>query len=183
MIMLSSPLLALLLVRSCPVDELHIARRRPCAHSGLSNVSSCSGQGTSHSTCYFSSSSVYQRWVPQSQAWRVTMLGQVGDASRGYLLELLLTKLRYATDAVEPEDVAAGEGVQIIGMSATMPNASAVAGWLGAALYTTDFRPVPLAKYIKVSCLVGVARPACSFSTHAQRKHGGRVAGRCAVHN
>lgn len=83
-------------------------------------------------------------------SFKVKTTCQVGDASRGYLLELLLTKLRYATAAVKPEDVATGEGVQIIGMSATMPNASAVAGWLGAALYQTDFRPVPLAKYIKV---------------------------------
>lgn len=75
---------------------------------------------------------------------------QVGDANRGYLLELMLTKLRYATAGIRREDVAAGEGVQIIGMSATMPNARVVADWLGARLYETSFRPVPLAKYIKV---------------------------------
>ena len=77
---------------------------------------------------------------------------QVGDANRGYLLELMLTKLRYATAGIRREDVAAGEGVQIIGMSATMRQACAcmVADWLGAQLYETTFRPVPLAKYIKV---------------------------------
>ncbi|KAK9836945.1 hypothetical protein WJX81_001769 [Elliptochloris bilobata] len=80
----------------------------------------------------------------------VDELHMVGDTSRGYLLELLLTKLRYATADIAPEDVAAGEGVQIVGMSATMPNARAVADWLGAQLYETTFRPVPLAKYIKV---------------------------------
>lgn len=75
---------------------------------------------------------------------------QVGDAKRGYLLELMLTKLRYATAGIRAEDVAAGEGVQIVGMSATMPNARVVADWLGARLYETTFRPVPLTKYIKV---------------------------------
>ena len=74
----------------------------------------------------------------------------MGDPSRGYLLELMLTKLRYATAGISREDAAAGEGVQIIGMSATMPNARMVADWLGAELYQTNFRPVPLAKYIKV---------------------------------
>ena len=36
-------------------------------------------------------------------------------------------------------------GVQVVGMSATLANAGAVAAWLGAALYEADFRPVPLA--------------------------------------
>jgi replicative superfamily II helicase len=74
------------------------------------------------------------------------------DEGRGYLLELLLTKLRYATaplDADEEPD-SWNEAVQIVGMSATMPNASAAATWLGARLYETMFRPVPLVKYLKV---------------------------------
>lgn len=72
---------------------------------------------------------------------------QVGDEQRGYLLELLLTKLRYSTAGV---DEVAGEGLQIIGMSATMSNASAFATWLDAELYETTFRPVPLRKFAKV---------------------------------
>ncbi|XP_061336496.1 helicase and polymerase-containing protein TEBICHI [Gastrolobium bilobum] len=89
-------------------------------------------------------------------------LHMVGDPSRGYLLELMLTKLRYAagegiskssdgessggsSDKADP-----AQGLQIVGMSATMPNVAAVADWLQAALYQTEFRPVPLEEYIKV---------------------------------
>ncbi|PPD66977.1 hypothetical protein GOBAR_DD36143 [Gossypium barbadense] len=89
-------------------------------------------------------------------------LHMVGDQSRGYLLELLLTKLRYAAGEGAPES-SSGEssgsssgkadpahGLQIVGMSATMPNVEAVADWLQAALYQTNFRPVPLEEFIKV---------------------------------
>jgi hypothetical protein len=44
-----------------------------------------------------------------------------------------------------PEDC-----VQVIGMSATLPNMGAVSTWLGAELYETDFRPVPLVHMLKV---------------------------------
>ena len=85
---------------------------------------------------------------------------QIGLQDRGYLLELLLTKLRYASEvnAEQPAGSAnpvasLNNGLQIIGMSATMPNASDVAQWLGAELYETNFRPVPLTKYLKVGLL------------------------------
>ncbi|XP_078170110.1 helicase and polymerase-containing protein TEBICHI-like [Carex rostrata] len=89
-------------------------------------------------------------------------LQMVGDPRRGYLLELMLTKLRYAAgEGKPPEALSSGEvssgaknvttqGLQIVGMSATMPNVAAVADWLQAALYQTDFRPVPLDEFIKV---------------------------------
>ncbi|XVF35495.1 hypothetical protein REPUB_Repub18cG0150400 [Reevesia pubescens] len=89
-------------------------------------------------------------------------LHMVGDQSRGYLLELLLTKLRYAAGegmsesrSGESSGSSSGKadpahGLQIVGMSATMPNVEAVADWLQAALYQTDFRPVPLEEFIKV---------------------------------
>ncbi|DBA82952.1 TPA: hypothetical protein ACH3X1_006731 [Trebouxia sp. C0004] len=82
----------------------------------------------------------------------VDELHMVGEGERGYLLELLLTKLRYAAVSPDPEAKpdAAHEGLQIIGMSATMPNVSAVAQWLGAQLFQTDFRPVELHKWLLV---------------------------------
>ncbi|KAG1658665.1 hypothetical protein FOA52_007871 [Chlamydomonas sp. UWO 241] len=120
----------------------------------------------------------------------VDELHMVGDDERGYLLELLLTKLRFWTTAAEAAAGGSGregasqhgaipaaggsvpsqghgtastsgarsnsavlknqDGLQIIGMSATMPNVSDVAAWLGAQLYLTTFRPVPLDQFIRV---------------------------------
>ncbi|KAK6171833.1 hypothetical protein SNE40_018258 [Patella caerulea] len=40
--------------------------------------------------------------------------------------------------------------VQIIGMSATLPNIHLLAKWLFADLYVTDYRPVPLTECIKI---------------------------------
>ncbi|URD79344.1 HELICc [Musa troglodytarum] len=92
-------------------------------------------------------------------------LHMVADHHRGYLLELMLTKLRYAagegsSDSSNGESLGSSgassgkadpaHGLQIVGMSATMPNVAAVADWLQAALYQTDFRPVPLEEFVKV---------------------------------
>lgn len=113
----------------------------------------------------------------------VDELHMVGDSGRGYLLELLLTKIRYISQKqnttgsvhilfffILPDffhdfsDFSSAkcanvsfcrslsEGVQIIGMSATLPNLSLLASWLGAELYQTDYRPVPLQEHLKVAC-------------------------------
>ena len=55
------------------------------------------------------------------------------DDKRGYLLEVLLTKLMFCL----PE-------VQIVGMSATLPDLPELGTWLGASVYCTEFRPVEL---------------------------------------
>ncbi len=111
----------------------------------------------------------------------------VGDSGRGYLLELLLTKIRYIAQKQNTTGFVSvsvsvviclvqllqclkssssathvnlfnsvcrslSEGVQIIGMSATLPNLSLLASWLGAELYQTEYRPVPLQEHLKVGC-------------------------------
>ncbi|KAL6029950.1 hypothetical protein STEG23_028878, partial [Scotinomys teguina] len=84
----------------------------------------------------------------------VDELHMLGDSHRGYLLELLLTKICYVTrkSASSQADSASAHSnaVQIVGMSATLPNLQLVASWLNAELYHTDFRPVPLLESIKI---------------------------------
>ncbi|XP_069491929.1 DNA polymerase theta [Ambystoma mexicanum] len=85
----------------------------------------------------------------------VDELHMVGDPHRGYLLELLLTKVRYISQKAAISCPAAqsspfSEGIQIVGMSATLPNLDLLSSWLNAELYHTDFRPVPLMEWIKI---------------------------------
>eukprot|EP00606_Chrysophyceae_sp_TOSAG23-5_P000769 GSChrysophyteH2.ASY1.ANO1.1345.1 assembled CDS len=60
------------------------------------------------------------------------------DSYRGFLIEVLLSKIRFLTPQV-----------QIVGMSATLPNLKELGEWLQAAVHLTDYRPVPLE--IKIS--------------------------------
>ncbi|XP_071616812.1 DNA polymerase theta [Heliangelus exortis] len=84
----------------------------------------------------------------------VDELHMLGDPHRGYLLELLLTKVRYVTEKLANRQVKTSSpgfgGVQIVGMSATVPNLGLLASWLDAELYCTDFRPVPLKEWVKI---------------------------------
>lgn len=65
-------------------------------------------------------------------------LHMVDDDHRGYLLELLATKLLSLDD----------HAVQIIGMSATLTNIKLLATWLGGHYYETHYRPVPIEEHL-----------------------------------
>ncbi|XP_074963449.1 DNA polymerase theta isoform X4 [Phalacrocorax aristotelis] len=84
----------------------------------------------------------------------VDELHMLGDSHRGYLLELLLTKIRYVTEKAAKRGAKMTSpgfgGIQILGMSATLPNLGLLASWLDADLYCTDFRPVPLKERLKI---------------------------------
>ena len=76
----------------------------------------------------------------------------MGDEERGYLLELLLTKLRYIQAKSSLLEIGSERNsLQIIGMSATMPNLHQLAEWVDAEVYETKFRPVELELCLKVS--------------------------------
>ncbi|CAL4088227.1 unnamed protein product, partial [Meganyctiphanes norvegica] len=65
------------------------------------------------------------------------MIGEKGG--RGSMLEATLTKLRFAA-----------RNVQLVAMSATIGNLKELSQFLGAKLYTGNFRPVELKEYVKI---------------------------------
>ena len=64
-------------------------------------------------------------------------LHMIDDDHRGYLMELLATKLLLLE-----------RQVQIIGMSATLPNTQLLARWLNAKYYETRFKPIQVKEYL-----------------------------------
>ncbi|WQF77844.1 Putative helicase, P-loop containing nucleoside triphosphate hydrolase [Colletotrichum destructivum] len=64
-------------------------------------------------------------------------LHMIDDDHRGYLMELMGTKL-----------LTLPQPIQIIGMSATMSNINLLASWLGAHSYETRYRPVPIEEHL-----------------------------------
>ena len=73
----------------------------------------------------------------------------IGELNRGYLLELLLSKIIYHNQLSTTH-----HPVQIIGMSATIPNLHQLGQWLNADVYETTFRPIPLEEYIKIESVL-----------------------------
>lgn len=64
-------------------------------------------------------------------------LHMLDDDHRGYLMELIATKLL----SLEHE-------VQIVGMSATLQNIDLLSRWLDAHIYSTFYRPVPIEEHL-----------------------------------
>ncbi len=57
----------------------------------------------------------------------------INDASRGPTLEILTARIKQLNP-----------GIQILALSATVSNATDIAGWLGAELVSSQWRPIPL---------------------------------------
>ena len=74
----------------------------------------------------------------------------LSDPKRGFLLELLLCKILYISKSreidtnIEQDEDIVNENVQVVAMSATLPNISDLSSWLNASLYVTEFRPTSL---------------------------------------
>ncbi|KAI1203798.1 P-loop containing nucleoside triphosphate hydrolase protein [Nemania serpens] len=64
-------------------------------------------------------------------------LHMVDDDHRGYLMELIATKL-----------MSLDQSVQIIGMSATLANIEILSAWLDAHTYKTFYRPIPVEEHL-----------------------------------
>ncbi|XP_063635617.1 helicase POLQ-like [Cydia splendana] len=69
----------------------------------------------------------------------VDELHLIGEAGRGATLETLLSTVLFAN-----------QGIQIVGMSATIGNLPEVARFLRADIFQRDFRPVTLDEYVKL---------------------------------
>lgn len=67
----------------------------------------------------------------------------ISDPGRGYILELLLAKALFYSWKFS-------RCIQIVAMTATLPNANLLTKWLNADYYQTDFRPIPLREMIKI---------------------------------
>ncbi|GJP94739.1 hypothetical protein CBS115989_938 [Aspergillus niger] len=64
-------------------------------------------------------------------------LHMLDDEHRGYLLELMVTKLLLLR-----------QRTQIIGMSATLSNTEMLAEWMNAAYFVSTYRPIPIDDYL-----------------------------------
>ncbi|KAF4983015.1 hypothetical protein FZEAL_1487 [Fusarium zealandicum] len=79
-------------------------------------------------------------------------LHMIDDEHRGYLLELVATKL-----------LSLEQPVQIVGMSATLPNMDLMAQWLDGHCYETRYRPVPIEEHLVYNGNVYPAGSTSSF--------------------
>ena len=64
-------------------------------------------------------------------------LHMLDDENRGYIMELMITKL-----------LSLDHGIQLIGMSATLSNPKMLADWMQAKFYVSKYRPIPISEYL-----------------------------------
>lgn len=75
--------------------------------------------------------------VDQLGAVVLDELHMIDDENRGYLMELMVSKL-----------LCLQHGIQIIGMSATLSNPRLIADWLEAKFYVSKYRPIPIEEHL-----------------------------------
>lgn len=79
-------------------------------------------------------------------------LHMINDDNRGYILELMATKL-----------LALEQDCQIVGMSATLPNADVLARWLNGNFYISRYSPVPIEEFLVFDGKIYAAATANQF--------------------
>ncbi len=85
-------------------------------------------------------------------------LHMINDDHRGYLMELMASKL-----------LSLERSVQIVGMSATLTNTEVLAKWLNARYYNTKYVPVPIEEYLVYDCSIyPVSTSSAFFKTTSQ---------------
>ncbi|KAH7170636.1 hypothetical protein EDB81DRAFT_753132 [Dactylonectria macrodidyma] len=99
--------------------------------------------------------------IPQLRAVVLDELHMIDDDHRGYLLELTATKL-----------LSLEQSVQIIGMSATLPNMDLMAQWLNGHCYETRYRPVPIEEHLVYNGNAYLAGSTRSLIKTATQLHG-----------
>ena len=77
-------------------------------------------------------------------------LHMIGEPHRGFLLELLITKILYASSSTDNSFSEQKNHIQLIGMSATLPNVHMLSRWIGGELFMTQYRPVTLEEMVFV---------------------------------
>ena len=90
----------------------------------------------------------------------VDELHMIGEGGRGQLLEQLISKILYIQREKKTVEIIIDDelenttqtkieniSIQLVGMSATIPNLEQIAQWMDAVLFKSDFRPVPLKEF------------------------------------
>ena len=70
----------------------------------------------------------------------------LSDANRGFLMEVLLSKIKFICD--DQHARLRRREIQLVCMSATLPNIDHVAAWISADLFVSEFRPVQLVSQV-----------------------------------